>query len=159
MSSSINSDWSQRLGYHASSTTELGRAHPPVLLPCVHHPHASRFVSLLLLSLEKPDMYAACIADFAELNAPPMVNYGAVYPQAILVFVITILYSVIQPLILFFGAAFFGISYVVYKYKVLFGASILTVMTKSNRLLTYPVQSSTSRTNPKVRRGPSRLFG
>ncbi|KAH7090850.1 DUF221-domain-containing protein [Auriculariales sp. MPI-PUGE-AT-0066] len=58
--------------------------------------------------------------DFAELNAPPMVNYGAVYPQAILIFVITILYSVIQPLILFVGAAYFGISYVVYKYKVLF---------------------------------------
>ncbi|EJD35911.1 DUF221-domain-containing protein [Auricularia subglabra TFB-10046 SS5] len=58
--------------------------------------------------------------DFAELNAPPMVNYGAVYPQAILVFVITILYSIIQPLILFFGAAYFGISYVVYKYKLLF---------------------------------------
>ncbi|KZV93163.1 DUF221-domain-containing protein [Exidia glandulosa HHB12029] len=58
--------------------------------------------------------------DFAELNAPPMVNYGAVYPQAILVFVITMLYSVIQPLILFFGAAYFGISYVVYKYKLLF---------------------------------------
>ena len=38
--------------------------------------------------------------DFAELNAPPMVNYGVVYPQAILIFVITLLYSVIQPLIL-----------------------------------------------------------
>lgn len=50
-----------------------------------------------------------------------MVNYGAVYPQSILVFVITILYSVIQPLVLIFGAAYFGISYVVYKYKLLFG--------------------------------------
>ncbi|KAG9047641.1 hypothetical protein FS837_001834 [Tulasnella sp. UAMH 9824] len=58
--------------------------------------------------------------DFAELNAPPMVNYGAVYPQAILVFVITILYSVIQPLILVFGAIYFGVAYVVYKYKLLF---------------------------------------
>lgn len=59
--------------------------------------------------------------DFAELNAPPMINYGAVYPQAILVFVITLLYSVIQPLILIFGAIYFGIGYVVYKYKLLFG--------------------------------------
>jgi len=50
-----------------------------------------------------------------------MINYGAVYPQAILVFVITMLYSVIQPLIMVFGAAYFGISYVVYKYKLLFG--------------------------------------
>lgn len=59
--------------------------------------------------------------DFAELNAPPMINYGAVYPQAILVFVITLLYSVIQPLILIFGAIYFGVSYIVYKYKLLFG--------------------------------------
>ncbi|KAF8312131.1 DUF221-domain-containing protein [Clavulina sp. PMI_390] len=58
--------------------------------------------------------------DFAELNAPPMINYGAVYPQAILIFVITLLYSVIQPLILIFGAIYFGIGYVVYKYKLLF---------------------------------------
>ncbi|KAI0720255.1 hypothetical protein C8T65DRAFT_633946 [Cerioporus squamosus] len=57
---------------------------------------------------------------FAELNAPPMINYGVVYPQAILVFVITLLYSVIQPLILVFGAIYFGVAYVVYKYKLLF---------------------------------------
>ncbi|OJT11675.1 Calcium permeable stress-gated cation channel 1 [Trametes pubescens] len=58
--------------------------------------------------------------DFAELNAPPMINYGIVYPQAILIFVITLLYSVIQPLILVFGAVYFGVAYVVYKYKLLF---------------------------------------
>ncbi|KAI0677415.1 DUF221-domain-containing protein [Trametes maxima] len=58
--------------------------------------------------------------DFAELNAPPMINYGIVYPQAILIFVITLLYSVIQPLILVFGAIYFGVAYVVYKYKLLF---------------------------------------
>ena len=59
--------------------------------------------------------------DFAELNAPPMINYGIVYPQAILVFVITLLYSVMQPLILIFGTIYFGAAYVVYKYKLLFG--------------------------------------
>ncbi|KAF9244266.1 hypothetical protein BU15DRAFT_86167 [Melanogaster broomeanus] len=58
--------------------------------------------------------------DFAELNAPPMINYGVVYPQAILIFVITILYSVVQPLIVIFGAIYFGIAYIVYKYKLLF---------------------------------------
>ncbi len=52
-----------------------------------------------------------------------MINYGVVYPQAILVFVITLLYSVIQPLILVFGAVYFGVAYVVYKYKLLFGKS------------------------------------
>lgn len=59
--------------------------------------------------------------DFAELNAPPMINYGVVYPQAIIMFTITLLYSVVQPLILIFGAIYFGMGYVVYKYKLLFG--------------------------------------
>ncbi|KIJ64119.1 hypothetical protein HYDPIDRAFT_112659 [Hydnomerulius pinastri MD-312] len=58
--------------------------------------------------------------DFAELNAPPMINYGVVYPQAILIFVITMLYSVVQPLIVIFGAIYFGVAYIVYKYKLLF---------------------------------------
>lgn len=52
-----------------------------------------------------------------------MINYGVVYPQAILIFVITILYSVVQPLIAIFGALYFGIAYFVYKYKLLFGKS------------------------------------
>jgi len=60
-------------------------------------------------------------ADFAELNAPPVINYGVVYPQAILIFVITLLYSVSQPLILIFGAIYFGVAYIVYKYRLLFG--------------------------------------
>jgi calcium permeable stress-gated cation channel len=50
-----------------------------------------------------------------------MINYGAVYPQCILVFVITLLYGVMQPLILIFGTIYFGMSYMVYKYKLLFG--------------------------------------
>ncbi|WVQ97942.1 hypothetical protein IAU59_005061 [Kwoniella sp. CBS 9459] len=58
--------------------------------------------------------------DFAEANAPPMLNYGWVYPQALLVFTITLVYSVMSPLILFFGATYFGVSYLVYKYKLLF---------------------------------------
>lgn len=57
-----------------------------------------------------------------------MINYGVVYPQAILVFVITLLYSVIQPLILIFGAVYFGVGYVVYKYKLLFGECSLFCM-------------------------------
>jgi len=54
-----------------------------------------------------------------------MINYGVVYPQAILMFVITMLYSVQQPLIVIFGAIYFGVGYVVYKYKLLFGMSCL----------------------------------
>ena len=71
--------------------------------------------------LRKDDIECSQHIDFAELNAPHMINYGIVYPQAILVFVITLLYSVIQPLILVFGAVYFGVAYVVYKYKLLFG--------------------------------------
>lgn len=52
-----------------------------------------------------------------------MINYGVVYPQGILIFVITLVYSVIQPLIVIFGAIYFGTAYVVYKYKLLFGES------------------------------------
>jgi len=49
-----------------------------------------------------------------------VINYGTVYPQAILIFVITLLYSITQPLILIFGAIYFGVAYLVYKYKLLF---------------------------------------
>ncbi|WWC67830.1 uncharacterized protein I206_101747 [Kwoniella pini CBS 10737] len=58
--------------------------------------------------------------DYAEANAPPMLNYGWVYPQALLVFTITLVYSVMSPLILVFGAIYFGVAYLVYKYKLLF---------------------------------------
>ena len=86
-----------------------------------------------------------------------MINYGAVYPQAILVFVITLLYSVIQPLILIFGAVYFGIGYVVYKYKLLFG----TLPRYQQDYWSYPhdivvfSQSSISHTNLGVKLGPS----
>ena len=56
-----------------------------------------------------------------------MINYGVVYPQAILIFVITIIYSVVQPLIVIFGALYFGVAYIVYKYKLLFGGSTYLV--------------------------------
>lgn len=75
------------------------------------------------------------VIDFAELNAPPMINYGVVYPQAILMFVITMLYSVQQPLIVIFGAVYFGVGYVVYKYKLLFGMFCLSQYSLGNLTL------------------------
>jgi hypothetical protein len=39
-----------------------------------------------------------------------MLNYGWVYPQALLIFTITLVYSVVSPLILVFGAIYFGVS-------------------------------------------------
>lgn len=47
-----------------------------------------------------------------------MINLGTVYPQAILIFTIGITYSIIAPLILPFTTLYFGIAYLVYKYKV-----------------------------------------
>jgi hypothetical protein len=39
-----------------------------------------------------------------------MLNYGWVYPQALLIFTITLVYSVVSPLILWFGAIYFGVA-------------------------------------------------
>ena len=85
-----------------------------------------------------------------------MINYGIVYPQAILIFVITLLYSVIQPLILVFGAVYFGVAYVVYKYKLLFGTfNHVCKCTTSD----HYSQSSTNRTNRKAKPGRSPSCG
>ena len=78
-----------------------------------------------------------------------MINYGVVYPQAILMFVITLLYSVIQPLILIFGAIYFGVNYIVYKYKLLFGECLLVLLQRISRR----VQSFTSLMNLKAKHG------
>ncbi|GAA99842.1 uncharacterized protein L969DRAFT_91783 [Mixia osmundae IAM 14324] len=58
--------------------------------------------------------------DHAELNAPPILNLGQVYPQAILIFIICLNYSIIAPLVLLFGTCYFGMAYLVYKYNFLF---------------------------------------
>lgn len=52
-----------------------------------------------------------------------ILNLGTIYPQALLAFNICITYSVIAPIILIFGTAYFGIGYLVYKYKILNGES------------------------------------
>lgn len=58
--------------------------------------------------------------EFAELNAPPQLYAGSVYPNALIVFTLCIVYSIVSPLITVFGALYFGLAYVVYKYKLLF---------------------------------------
>ncbi|KAL8280604.1 hypothetical protein RQP46_006927 [Phenoliferia psychrophenolica] len=65
-------------------------------------------------------MFARTPRDHAELNAPPMLNLGTVYPQALLIFTLGLTYSVISPLILPFATLYFGMAYLVYKYKLLF---------------------------------------
>ncbi|KDN52828.1 DUF221-domain-containing protein [Tilletiaria anomala UBC 951] len=58
--------------------------------------------------------------EHAELNAPPQLYIGTVYPQALIVFTMSILYSIVSPAILCFGCLYFASCYVVYKYKILF---------------------------------------
>lgn len=53
---------------------------------------------------------ADSVTDYGEANAPPMLNYGWVYPQSLLIFTITLVYSVVSPLILIFGAMYFGVA-------------------------------------------------
>ena len=58
--------------------------------------------------------------DYAELNSPSMVNLGVVYPQALLIWTLGLTYSVIMPVILPFTTIYFGLAYLVYKYRFLF---------------------------------------
>jgi hypothetical protein len=47
-------------------------------------------------------------SDYAALYEPVSINYGMVYPPAILVFIMTLVYAVMSPLILVFGAIYFA---------------------------------------------------
>lgn len=58
--------------------------------------------------------------EYAELNAPPQLYTGSVYPAALIVFTLCIVYSIVSPLITVFGTLYFGLAYIVYKYKLLF---------------------------------------
>ncbi|KAF9273235.1 hypothetical protein BGZ68_001684, partial [Mortierella alpina] len=58
--------------------------------------------------------------DYAEARAPPELHDGIVYANATLSFVIVLIYSCIKPLILLFGAVYFAVGYVVYKYQLLY---------------------------------------
>lgn len=58
--------------------------------------------------------------DHRNLYRPPIFNYGIHLPQPILIFIIVMLYSVISSKILFFGAIYFLIGYIVYKYQLMY---------------------------------------
>jgi len=60
--------------------------------------------------------------DYAELVQPPVFNYGYFLPQTILVFIICIVYSVLDGswLVLLSGLLFFLIGKFVYKYQLLY---------------------------------------
>ncbi|KAG0369611.1 hypothetical protein BGZ54_009420 [Gamsiella multidivaricata] len=54
--------------------------------------------------------------DYAEARAPPELPYGVVYANATLVFVVLLIYSCMQPLILVFGVIYFALGYLVIKW-------------------------------------------
>ncbi|KAF7724943.1 hypothetical protein EC973_000524 [Apophysomyces ossiformis] len=58
--------------------------------------------------------------DYAENQSPSAFNYGMQFPQLLIVFVIVFEYSTISPIILPFGTLYFCITYVVYKYQLLY---------------------------------------
>ncbi|KAF1987675.1 DUF221-domain-containing protein [Aulographum hederae CBS 113979] len=60
--------------------------------------------------------------DYAELIQPPVFSYGFYLPQTILIFMICIVYSVLQSSwqVLLAGLAYFVIGYFCYKYQLLY---------------------------------------
>ncbi|KAH3663923.1 hypothetical protein WICMUC_005862 [Wickerhamomyces mucosus] len=58
--------------------------------------------------------------DYRNLYKPPVFNFGLYLPQPILIFIITIIYSVFSTKILVSGLAYFIIGYFVYKYQLMY---------------------------------------
>ncbi|KAI9809908.1 MAG: hypothetical protein M1825_000341 [Sarcosagium campestre] len=60
--------------------------------------------------------------DYAELVQPPMFRYGFYVPQTLLIFIVCVVYSLLDTgiYILFFGILYFMIGYYVYKYQLLY---------------------------------------
>ncbi|KAK0540040.1 hypothetical protein OC835_000838 [Tilletia horrida] len=65
-------------------------------------------------------MWTLTPREHAELNVPPMLYMGTVYPQALIVFTLSVLYGIVSPLLPVFGAIYFGGAYLVNKYKLIF---------------------------------------
>lgn len=58
--------------------------------------------------------------DYALARSPPELSYGVVYANSTLIFVIIMIYSCVRPVILVFGAIYFAIGYLTYKYQLLY---------------------------------------
>ncbi|WFD32409.1 hypothetical protein MSPP1_003455 [Malassezia sp. CBS 17886] len=53
------------------------------------------------------------------MHTAPVMRGSVLYPQALLVFTLSVLYGIVSPLIVVFGAIYFGVAYVVLKYQLL----------------------------------------
>lgn len=63
-----------------------------------------------LFTLATARMFAKTPRDYAEANAPPVINYGWALPPPLLIFTIALVYSVESPLILIFATIYFGLA-------------------------------------------------
>lgn len=58
--------------------------------------------------------------DYLELNKPCSINYGILLPNALLIFIICLVYSNLSPRILIFGTVYFFLGYFVQKYQCIY---------------------------------------
>lgn len=76
--------------------------------------------SLAILPLQLLQLPTLALMPFYHYrNTLEVMSLGTIYPQALLAFNICIAYSVITPVILIFGCLYFGMGYLVYKYKII----------------------------------------
>ncbi|OAX84916.1 hypothetical protein ACJ72_00702 [Emergomyces africanus] len=60
--------------------------------------------------------------DYADLGKPPVFSYGLALPQTILIFIITVVYSIFPSsyIVCLFGLIYFAIGRFIYKYQLLY---------------------------------------
>ncbi|EEH16473.2 hypothetical protein PABG_06560 [Paracoccidioides brasiliensis Pb03] len=60
--------------------------------------------------------------DFADLGQPPVFSYGLALPQTIMIFIITVVYSIFPSsyIVCLFGLIYFAIGHFIYKYQLLY---------------------------------------
>ncbi|EGG02890.1 uncharacterized protein MELLADRAFT_90487 [Melampsora larici-populina 98AG31] len=76
--------------------------------------------SLAILPLQLLQLPTLALMPFYNYqNTLEVMSLGTIYPQALLAFNICMAYSVITPVILIFGCLYFGMAYLVYKYKII----------------------------------------
>lgn len=81
--------------------------------------------------------------DHAEAHAAPIFKAGTVYPQALIVATLGLVYAIVKPLVTIFATLYFAIGYIVFKYKLLY--------------VFYPPPSSTQQALTSVTR-PRMIF-
>ncbi|OAT07343.1 DUF221 domain-containing protein [Blastomyces gilchristii SLH14081] len=78
------------------------------------------FGSVFLYPFQRLSAYTP--RDYADLGKPPTFSYGLALPQTILIFIITVVYSVFPSsyIVCLFGLIYFSIGRFIYKYQLLY---------------------------------------